>query len=205
MTQKQWLLGEGYVPMTVENRGGGGNPPALFSRRFSFGEAGALKARLMRSFSRCRDGVRRPVRLLVMKHSSPLTYARAKRMRREPTDAERRLWGALRGRRLGGFKFYRQMPIGPYIVDFINQEFGLVVEVDGVTHGEDREVAHDARRTAFLESKGLLTHRVDSMAVYQHLGAVLDGIHAVLSERAAKGPHPSRALRDPPSPKGKGG
>jgi very-short-patch-repair endonuclease len=139
-----------------------------------------------------------------MQHSSLLTYARAKRMRREPTEAERRLWGALRGRRLGGLKFYRQVPVGPYIVDFINQEVGVVIEVDGVTHGDAHEVEHDKRRTAFLEAKGLLVHRVDNHQVYCHLTDVLDGIYAVVMERAAKGPHPSRALRDPPSPEGKG-
>jgi very-short-patch-repair endonuclease len=118
--------------------------------------------------------------------SLPLTYARAKRMRREPTEAETRLWGALRGRRLGGLKFYRQKPIGPYIVDFINQEHGVIVEVDGVTHGVDAAVAHDVRRTTFLEAQGIFVHRVDNLAMFQNLGDVLDGIYAVVMERAAK-------------------
>jgi very-short-patch-repair endonuclease len=121
-----------------------------------------------------------------MQHSSPLTYARAKRMRREPTEAERRLWGALRGKRLGGLKFYRQVPIGPYIVDFINHKHGVVVEVDGVTHGDDHEVEHDNQRTAFLEATGLLVHRVDNLAVYHHFDDVLDGIYAVVTERSPK-------------------
>jgi very-short-patch-repair endonuclease len=93
-----------------------------------------------------------------MKASSPLTYVRAKRMRSEPTEAELRLWGGLRGRRLGGLKFYRQKPMGPYIVDFINQEHCVVVEVDGATHGDDA-AAHDARRTAFLAEHGYVVHR----------------------------------------------
>jgi very-short-patch-repair endonuclease len=139
-----------------------------------------------------------------MQHSSPLTYVRAKRMRREPTKAESKLWGALRGKRLGGLKFYRQMPIGPYIVDFINQEFGVVIEVDGATHSDCQEVKHDQRRTAYLRRHGLLVHRVDNLEVYHALGDVLDGIYAVVMEKAAKGPLPSRALRDPPSPEGKG-
>jgi very-short-patch-repair endonuclease len=117
---------------------------------------------------------------------SPLTYARAKRMRREPTGAELRLWGGLRGRRLGGLKFYRQKPIGPYIVDFVNQEHGVIVEVDGATHGDDGAVAHDARRTAFLAEQGLVVHRVDNLAVFQNLGDVLDGIYAVVMERVTK-------------------
>ena len=127
-----------------------------------------------------------------MEPSAPLTYARAKRMRREPTETERILWGALRNRRLGDLKFYRQKPIGPYIVDFINQEYGVVIEIDGVTHGEPTALEHDKKRTAFLAAQGLIVHRVDNLAIYHNLGAILDGIYAVVSERAAKGPHQSR-------------
>jgi very-short-patch-repair endonuclease len=126
--------------------------------------------------------------------SSPLTYARARRMRAEPTAGEKRLWGALRNRRLGGLKFCRQVTVGPYIVDFINRAFGVVIEVDGATHGEDAEIARDQRRTAFLESRGLLVHRITNHGLFEDLGAVLDGIYAVVSERATKGPHQS--LRD---------
>jgi very-short-patch-repair endonuclease len=122
--------------------------------------------------------------------STPLTYARAKRLRVEQTSAEVKLWGALRNRRLNGFKFTRQMPIGPYIVDFICREHGVVIELDGATHGEDHEIAHDDKRTNFLNSKDLIVCRVNNLDVYQSIGSVLDGIHAVLLERVAKGPHP---------------
>jgi len=53
------------------------------------------------------------------------------------------LWSNLRGRRLQSFKFVRQEPIGPYVVDFLCQEARLIVEVDGATHSEDREIAYD--------------------------------------------------------------
>jgi very-short-patch-repair endonuclease len=105
-------------------------------------------------------------------------------MRQSPTEAERRLWTALRGKRLGGLKFYRQVPVGPYIVDFINHEFGVVIEVDGATHGDVHEVEHDLRRTAFLDARGLIVHRVDNLSVYRQLEAVLDGIYAIVSDRA---------------------
>ena len=168
------------------------------------GEGGPCEAWWERSFSAIRDGNSIVMRLKPMKHSSPLTFARAKHMRCEPTEAERRLWGALRGKRLGGLKFYRQVPIGPYIVDFLNQEHGVVIEVDGVTHGDAHEVVHDQCRTAFLEARGLKVHRVYNSEVYCHLSNVLDGIYAVVTERATKGPHPSCASRNPPSPEGKG-
>jgi very-short-patch-repair endonuclease len=114
---------------------------------------------------------------------NPLTYARAKSMRRNPTDAEQKLWGALRNRALGNFKFVRQQPIGPYIVDFVCRNKRLVVEVDGVTHGDAHEVAHDEKRTRFLLAQGYRVVRVDNDEVYTAIGDVLDGIHAALSEK----------------------
>ena len=132
---------------------------------------------------------------------TPLTYARAKRMRREPTAAEAKLWGALRNRSLGGFKFYRQVPVGPYIVDFINHEWGVVVEVDGATHGDADEVARGERRTAFLQAKRLYVHRVWNADVFANMVGVCDGILIVLQERVARDLiRPSGA----PSPEGKG-
>lgn len=71
-------------------------------------------------------------------------------LRGQQTDAERKLWFALRDRRLGGFKFVRQEAIGPYIVDFVCRERGLVIEVDGGQHAENK---NDARRDAYLTSE----------------------------------------------------
>ena len=127
-------------------------------------------------------------------HRSPMPVA--SRMRREPAEAERRLWGALRNRALGGFKFVRQAPVGPYVADFFNREHRLIVEVDGPSHGEDRAIAHDNRRTAWLAGLEIAVHRVGNSEIFSDIGAVLDGIHAALTERA-KGT--SSGLR-PPSP-----
>jgi len=67
------------------------------------------------------------------------------------TDAEKRLWSALRDRRLVGYKFRRQRPIGPFIVDFACVERKLIVEADGGQHaGSER----DEQRTARLERRG---------------------------------------------------
>ena len=77
------------------------------------------------------------------------TQTRAKSLRHQLTDAERKLWNALRNRSLGGFKFLRQVPIEPYIADFLCRDRQLIVEVDGATHAGDHEIAHDARRAAF--------------------------------------------------------
>ncbi len=67
---------------------------------------------------------------------SKVTLKRAKTLRRDLTDTERKLWGLLRSRQLRGAKFRRQQPIGPYIADFVCQEAGLIVEADGGQHSE---------------------------------------------------------------------
>jgi very-short-patch-repair endonuclease len=76
---------------------------------------------------------------------------RARALRATMTDAERRLWSVLRSRRLQGYKFRRQRPIGPFIADFACIEHRLVVEADG---GQYLESEYDARRTAWLEARG---------------------------------------------------
>jgi len=70
-------------------------------------------------------------------------------MRRVATDAERKLWFLLRDRRLDGAKFRRQVPLGPYILDFVCFERRLVIEVDGGQHAESAtDIARDARLRA---------------------------------------------------------
>ncbi|MBI3504878.1 MAG: DUF559 domain-containing protein [Proteobacteria bacterium] len=66
-------------------------------------------------------------------------------MRREPTLAERRLWQMLRDRRLAGFKFRRQVPAGPYVLDFLCKDVRLVIEADGGQHADSTK---DMERTA---------------------------------------------------------
>src|SRR4029077_5956338 len=75
----------------------------------------------------------------------------ARQLRRDATDAERRLWSALRDRRLRGYRFRRQYPIGEFIVDFACTRHRLIVEADGGHHSDN---AADLRRTAWLEGEG---------------------------------------------------
>lgn len=77
--------------------------------------------------------------------------ANAKRMRREPTDAERALWRILRAKRLEAWKFKRQQPIPPYIVDFVCFAARLAVEADGGQHSDS---LRDAVRDPWLEERG---------------------------------------------------
>jgi very-short-patch-repair endonuclease len=80
----------------------------------------------------------------------------ARQMRKNPTDAERLVWRALRGRRFAHFKFRRQASIGKYIVDFVCFEKKLVLELDGGQHAEAEQQAWDSTRTAWLESQGFI-------------------------------------------------
>jgi very-short-patch-repair endonuclease len=76
---------------------------------------------------------------------------KARLLRFGMTDAERRLWSALRGRRLKNFKFRRQHPLGPFVLDFACVEHRLVIEADGGQHAENDD---DRRRTGWLEAQG---------------------------------------------------
>ncbi len=92
------------------------------------------------------------------------------------SNAETRLWQALRGRRLAQYKFRRQHPVDRYIVDFITLDAKLIVEVDGATHSTDAETARDSNRTRALESFGFQVVRVSNLDVYNNLDGVLQMI-----------------------------
>ena len=98
---------------------------------------------------------------------------RARSLRARQTRAEARLWGVLRDRRLGGWKWRRQVPAGPFIVDFLCPECGLVIEVDGATHDDQ---TYDACRTAYLESQGLRVLRLWNHSIYEDLAACCDAV-----------------------------
>ena len=85
--------------------------------------------------------------------TSKLRQDRARRLRRDQTETEARLWDVLRGGRLGGWKWRRQTPVGPFIVDFLCLEAAVVVELDGGIHAD--QVEYDARRDADLMRHGL--------------------------------------------------
>ncbi|MBL8710053.1 MAG: endonuclease domain-containing protein [Rhodospirillaceae bacterium] len=82
--------------------------------------------------------------------------AQARALRRNATDAEKKLWSLLRDRRLVGWKFRRQVPLGPYVVDFYCSEARLVVEADGGQHANS---CSDEHRTAWLGRNGYRVKR----------------------------------------------
>lgn len=107
---------------------------------------------------------------------------RAKQLRLDQTDAEARLWYHLRAHRFLGLKFKRQKPVGPYIVDFICLEHGLVIEVDGGQHNEDQ--AYDQRRSQRLAAEGLRVLRFWNDEVLRDTDAVLEQIRLVIESEA---------------------
>ncbi len=113
---------------------------------------------------------------------------RARALRKNQTAAERRLWSAIRNRRLAGCKFRRQHPINNFIVDFACLERKLVIEVDGGQHAE--EIKKDAERTTALEKVGFRVLRFWNHDVLKNMDAVLETILANL-EGDAPSPHPS--------------
>jgi very-short-patch-repair endonuclease len=99
------------------------------------------------------------------------------------TDSEQLLWYRLRRKQIMGVQFYRQKPIGNYIVDFYAPKASLVVEVDGLQHMEKGHREADLRRDAFLESQGLRVLRFDNLQVLHELDAVVEVIFWVVGER----------------------
>jgi len=122
-----------------------------------------------------------------MRGTRILEVRRARALRSESTRAEASLWRALRGRALGGFKFVRQEPIGPYFADFVCRERKLIVEVDGATHSTDEELRSDAIRTDFLRGHGYRIARFTNDEVYRNLDGVLQTILARLDASHANG------------------
>jgi very-short-patch-repair endonuclease len=107
----------------------------------------------------------------------------ARTLRQNPTDAERRLWSRLRRRQLDGCRFRRQVPLGPYVVDFACLAARLVIEIDGGQHTWQAE--NDAARTSWLEAKGFRVLRFWNNDVHGNLEGVLDAVRRVLQNRAA--------------------
>ena len=99
---------------------------------------------------------------------------RARSLRRDSTDAEKRLWTALRDRRLEGIRFRRQVVMGRYIADFCAANPKLIIEIDGVQH-EDQKI-YDEARTRYLTGQGYLVLRFWNGDVLTHLGHVLNSI-----------------------------
>jgi len=101
-------------------------------------------------------------------------------MRREQTDAERKLWLLLRDRRLSGAKFRRQAPVGPYITDFVCLRLKLIVEADGGQHIEN---AYDLERDRWLANEGYVVMRYSNIDILNNAEGVLADLYDRVKQR----------------------
>jgi len=114
---------------------------------------------------------------------TPKLKANARQLRQNLTDSERVLWGRLRGKQLAGVQFYRQKPIGDYIIDFYAPKAKLVIEIDGSQHFEAQHAEKDRIRDEFLGSLGLMVLRFDSRQALKETEAVLEVVYRTIMER----------------------
>jgi very-short-patch-repair endonuclease len=114
----------------------------------------------------------------------PEQLENARRLRRDMPVPERVLWKHLRDRRLAGYKFRRQHPIGPFIADFYCADAKLVVEVDSSYH--DGRKQEDQRRTAWLESQGVAVVRASASEISHDVFAVMEWIRRQAEARVVR-------------------
>lgn len=103
----------------------------------------------------------------------------ARENRKNMTEAESVLWNSLRNKGLG-VKFLRQHIIGDYIVDFVCQETGLIIEVDGGYHSEPCQKEDDETRTRYLESKGFKVIRFTNEEILFNIESVINKVYNLI-------------------------
>ena len=118
---------------------------------------------------------------------------RARQLRANQTEAERRIWSRLRNRRLLGFKFVRHEQIGPFFADFACREANLVIELDGSQHAES---TYDERRTQTLEQHGYRVIRFWNSDALRHTDDVLQLIADQLAISSDGGRYDGRSARE---------
>ena len=116
----------------------------------------------------------------MLKYNSKLK-ANARQLRQNLTDSELSLWRKLRGQQLAGVQFYRQKPIGDYIVDFYAPKAKLVIEIDGSQHLEAPQAAKDRERDEYLGRLGLTVLRVNGRQVLKETEAVVELIYQTIT------------------------
>ena len=108
---------------------------------------------------------------------------KARQLRKNLTDGEKALWSRLRNKQLFGIQFYRQKPIGEYIVDFFAPRAKLVVEVDGSQHNVGEHIEKDRFRDGYLASLGLKVLRFNSREVLKENDAVMEIIYRMITDQ----------------------
>jgi very-short-patch-repair endonuclease len=113
---------------------------------------------------------------------------RSRELRNNATAPERLLWRHLRNQQLGGIRFNRQVPIGPFICDFVARTAGLIIELDGGQHAIAAD--YDSKRIIFLERRGYRVIRFWNADVLENIEGIVTVIEEALRNRPS--PSPSR-------------
>ncbi|WP_082879966.1 endonuclease domain-containing protein [Methylomonas methanica] len=121
------------------------------------------------------------------------------------TDAEQKLWQRLRRKQINGWQFYRQKPIGQYIVDFYCSAANLVIEIDGGQHFEAEHQLADQKRDEYMNQLGLRVLRFDNRQVLLETDAVVEVIRKSPPNPpfSKGGANPAPATSLPPFEKGR--
>jgi very-short-patch-repair endonuclease len=112
----------------------------------------------------------------------------ARRLRKEMTDAEQFLWFRLRRKQILGVPFYRQKPLGNFVVDFYAPKAKLVVEVDGSQHADVDHATRDAERDEYLMAQGLRVLRFSNVQVIREIEAVTEAIYRTVEQNPPSPP-----------------
>jgi very-short-patch-repair endonuclease len=117
-----------------------------------------------------------------------LRVPRARRLRRDMTDAERKLWRHLRRLPIEHSHFRRQATIGPYFADFACHERRLVIEVDGAQHNQPENVARDAERSAYLRAQSYRVLRFWNNDVLNNIDSVMEAVLEAMHQNETSPP-----------------
>lgn len=118
-----------------------------------------------------------------MHYYNPQLKMNAQTLRKNMTDSELKLWSRIRRKQIHGLQFYRQRPIGNYIVDFYCPQAQLVLEVDGSQHMNEREIRQDQYRNSYLKQQGIRVLRFDNLQVLNQIDAVIERIYWAIASR----------------------
>lgn len=113
-----------------------------------------------------------------------------RKLRKNQTDAECKLWSILRNRQLSGVKFRRQVPIGSYILDFYSSEYKLGIEADGGQHYEDKGKKQDELRTRELAKYGVGILRFSDLDILNNIEGVYEVIQGAIEDKKSGSPSP---------------
>ena len=107
----------------------------------------------------------------------------ARTLRKNMTDSELKLWSRIRRKQIFGLQFYRQRPIGNYIVDFYCPRAELVLEVNGIQHMNRLAMQKDRYRDSYLKQQGVKVLRFDNLQILKQLDGVVEKIYQTVASR----------------------